>query len=304
MDKDDADEERPIIDVDIEELKAALERIKTGRGTPEDYELIERLIDSYVDLTQLLRQRGTTIARLRRLFGLTGSEKTKDVLGRGGSKGDGGESRAGCGGCGGEGRAADPSEPEAEAETGPLALADAPSSPASEASEAGSAPETAASETSDKKKPKGHGRLGWTDYAGAPCIVVLHESLREGQRCPLCGRGKLYDLKRPAPIVRIIGQPPLSAKCWLCQTLRCTACGHLFTARAPEEAQGAKYDETAVSMIILMRYGMGLPHYRLAKAQDNLGTPVPPSWRSRGRSGRSRCCSTAASTPARTWPRF
>ncbi len=248
------DDERPVIDVDIAEIKAALERIKQGQGTDEDFELIERLIESYVDLTQLLRERGTTIARLRRLFGLRTSERTNDVLGEGGSDGE----SAGTAGSGVEAGAAAP--PPA-----PSSLDGKPS------------PGLDTGESSEKKKRKGHGRRPWTDYADAPCIPLLHETLRPGDTCPLCGRGKLYDTERPAPIVRIVGAPPLSAKCWLCQTLRCSTCGHLFTARPPEEAQGPKYDETAVSMIILLRYGMGLPHNRLATVQDNLRTPVPPS---------------------------
>lgn len=259
------DDERPVIDVDIAEIQAALERIKKGQGTHVDCELIERLIESYVDLTRLVRARGTTIARLRRLFGLTTREKTDDVLG---------ESDSG-GLSGGEGQAADPAGSGVEAGAGAP-----PPPPAPEPTDAGPSPgpDTGApSDKTKKTKRKGHGRRSWSDYADAPCIPVLHEALREGQTCPQCGRGKLYDTRRPAPIVRIIGQPPLTAKCWLCQTLRCSTCGHLFTARAPKEAQGAKHDETAVSMIILLRYGMGLPHHRLATVQDNLRTPAPPS---------------------------
>lgn len=256
-------DERPVIDVDIAEIKAALERIKKGPGTPEDCELLERLIESYVDLTRLVRTRGTTIARLRRLFGLTTSEKTDDVLGEGGWVGDP---------AGGEGQGAETAGPDAEA-----GAAAPPAAPTPESGDGGPSPGPETGEPSDKKKRKGHGRLRWSDYADAPCIPVLHEALRPGETCPLCNRGKLYDTERPAPIVRITGQPPLSATCWLCQTLRCSTCGHLFTARAPKEAQGAKYDETAVSMIILLRYGIGLPHYRLAAMQDNLRTPVPPS---------------------------
>jgi hypothetical protein len=257
------DDERPVIDVDLTEVQAALERIKQGQGTPEDLALIERLIESYVDLTRLVRARGTTIARLRRLFGLATSEKTDDVLGEGGPEGDP---------PGGEGQGAE--TPGSGGEAGAFAP---PPAPGPESGDSGPSPGPAVGDPSDKKKRKGHGRRPSSDYADAPCIPVLHEALRPGETCPLCGQGKLYDTKRPAPIVRITGQPPLIAKRWLCQTLRCPTCGHLFTARLPKEAQGPKYDETAVSMIILVRYGVGLPHYRLAALQDNLRTPVPPS---------------------------
>jgi transposase len=78
-------------------------------------------------------------------------------------------------------------------------------------------------------------------------------------------------------ILRIVGQPPLAAVCWTCDRLRCSGCGQVFTAPAPEAAQGPKYDETAVSMMALLRYGAGLPLHRLDHLERNLATPVPAS---------------------------
>jgi hypothetical protein len=43
----------------------------------------------------------------------------------------------------------------------------------------------------------------------------------------------------------------------------------------PEEADEEKYDETAASMIALMRYGSGFPSYRLEGLQENMGIPLP-----------------------------
>ena len=36
-----------------------------------------------------------------------------------------------------------------------------------------------------------------------------------------------------------------------------------------------KYDETAASMIAMLRYGSGFPWYRLEGLQENLGIPLP-----------------------------
>lgn len=261
------DQDRPVVDVDINEVKAALARIKAV-ATGDDHALVERLVDNYIDLTRLVRERGTTIARLRRLFGLAKSEKTANVVGK-----------SGAGRAPALGGSADrkPTGSGTEADTtaaGPVAAA--PGAPTS-AGEAGSPPAPGATDETAKKKSKGHGRLSWQDYPDALRIPVMHPNLRVGQICPLCGQGKLYDTKRPAPIVRIIGRSPLHAVCWLCQALRCSTCGHLFTAPAPEHATGPKHDETAVSMIIILRYGTGLPHHRLAKLQGNLRTPIPTS---------------------------
>ncbi len=98
-----------------------------------------------------------------------------------------------------------------------------------------------------------------------------------GERCPSCTSGKLYEFKDPARFLRIFGQPLLSATCWDCQRLRCSGCGSVHTAKAPAEAQGPKFDETAAAMIALGRYGVGLPHNRLERLQKNLKLPIPSS---------------------------
>jgi hypothetical protein len=59
--------------------------------------------------------------------------------------------------------------------------------------------------------------------------------------------------------------------------LRCDTCGEVFTAPAPPEAGTAKYDESVAVTVALLRYGSGLPHYRLARLQQSLGVPLPES---------------------------
>jgi hypothetical protein len=90
-------------------------------------------------------------------------------------------------------------------------------------------------------------------------------------------QGNLYRLAEPARCLRIFGQAPLIAISWDCECLRCGACGQVFTASPPAQAQGPKYSESAASMMALMRYGMGLPLNRLARWHESLGVPVPAS---------------------------
>jgi len=47
----------------------------------------------------------------------------------------------------------------------------------------------------------------------------------------------------------------------------------VFTAEALEGVGEEKYDETAASMIALLRYGSGLPWTRLEGLQESLGIP-------------------------------
>ncbi|HEX6364387.1 MAG TPA: transposase [Albitalea sp.] len=64
---------------------------------------------------------------------------------------------------------------------------------------------------------------------------------------------------------------------WDCASLRCSGCGHVFTALLPEQARGPKYSESAASMMIVLRYGTGVPLHRLETMQRLLGVPVPAS---------------------------
>jgi len=77
--------------------------------------------------------------------------------------------------------------------------------------------------------------------------------------------------------LRISGSPPISATVWTLQKLRCDTCGAVFTAPAPSEAGTTKYDESVGVTVAVLRYGSGMPHYRLARLQQSLGVPLPES---------------------------
>ena len=126
-----------------------------------------------------------------------------------------------------------------------------------------------------KSKAPGHGRNGAAAYRGARKVEVPHASLKAGDPCPDCQRGKVYPQRDPGVLVRIKGQAPIAATVYELEKLRCNLCGDVFTAAAPEEAGEEKYDETAASMIALLRYGSGFPWYRLEGLQENLGIPLP-----------------------------
>jgi transposase len=51
----------------------------------------------------------------------------------------------------------------------------------------------------------------------------------------------------------------------------------VFTAPVPPEAGTTKYDESVGVTVALLRYGSGMPHYRLARLQQSLGVPLPES---------------------------
>jgi len=127
------------------------------------------------------------------------------------------------------------------------------------------------------KKTKGHGRNGAQAYRGATKIVVGHHSLKSGDRCPQCEKGKVYDSTKPGFLVRIVGQAPLAATVYELEKLRCNLCGEVFTAPPPDGIGPEKYDASSGSMIAILKYGSGLPFYRLEGLEGSLGIPLPAS---------------------------
>jgi transposase len=137
--------------------------------------------------------------------------------------------------------------------------------------------QTTAMAAAPPPKRKGHGRTAAADYTGAKRVPVPHPQLRAGDPCPDCKQGKLYRLKRPAQIVRITAQALFAATRFELEKLRCHLCGRLFTAPAPPEAGLGKYDPGVGLMLGYLRFGGGLPHYRLDRMQVDLGVRLPAS---------------------------
>ena len=63
----------------------------------------------------------------------------------------------------------------------------------------------------EKKKRKGHGRNGAEAYSGAARVRVDHCTLKPGDPCPFCPKGKVYATKKPSVVVRLVGNSPVQA---------------------------------------------------------------------------------------------
>lgn len=127
------------------------------------------------------------------------------------------------------------------------------------------------------RKVKGHGRNGASAYTPAETIDVPHGTLKPGDRCPECKRGRVYASMPPEVLIRIVGNAPLEARCYRLERLRCNLCGQVFTADTPEGVGQRKYDERAATIITMLKYGFGVPFYRMKVFHENLGIPLPPS---------------------------
>jgi transposase len=141
-------------------------------------------------------------------------------------------------------------------------------------SQAGGTGAGAQSDVNSSRSP-GHGRNGAKTFGGAQKIDIAHQTLKHGDRCPECEKGNVYGQKERKVLVRIVGQAPLAASVYSLERLRCGACGQVFTAQEPEGVGPEKYDETAAAMIAQLKYGSGVPFYRLERLEAQLGIPLP-----------------------------
>ena len=135
------------------------------------------------------------------------------------------------------------------------------------------------SRKSSPRRKKGTGKRGRNsvdDYHGAVKIPVPHERCKGGDVCEACKRGRLYQLD-PSNQVYFEGAPPLQAVIHALERLRCASCGSVITAREPEYTKGKKYSDSAITMAIILKYGMMMPFYRTAKCQKWMGMPVSAS---------------------------
>lgn len=231
---------RPTVRIAIDEVRQLLLRIQPVLAR-EDYNEVESLVETLIEVTRLLHQDGATIRRLRRMLGQSSSEKTAGIFG--------------------------------EDDAARATQADA----AKHEQDVPVDPDDPVGEDVEETRAKNHGRIPVAAYETAEHIAVAHESLQVGDECPGCACGQLFGLKEPAQTSRVFGQAPLVAICWDCERLRCSACGAVYTASPPEEARGPKYSESAASMMALLRYGTGMPLNRLERLQRNLQTPLPAS---------------------------
>lgn len=205
---------------------------------PADFTILEALLGAYLFVHRALSAARVSVARLKRLF--FGAQKS---------------------------------------EKSKDVLGKPPGGDGTENPAAGSDDDTKNTKGKKERKPKGHGKLGASDYPGAIRIPVHDERFSKG--CPCLDEhcsGKLYLMKEPGKVLRVIGQPVLIAKIWEPDHWRCGLCGAVFHAALPVEAQGNdKYEPSAVAMIALLHCGNGFPYHRLAKFQKDLGIPVPAS---------------------------
>lgn len=224
--------------INRDELTRLLERARNNTLTEADCENIQGMAETIEFIIKMLNKKDVQLKRLlKQILGIK-SEKSKKVFDQ-----------------------KEPDKPDDGSDTGKS--------------------NRDADEKPDKKR-KGHGRNGVGRYTGAERIRVSHPTLSSGCACPECPKGKLYVEKKPGTFIYIEGNAPIQATVFELEKLRCNLCGAIFQAPLPDtiadKASGTKhYDETAKSIMAVLRYGYGFPLNRLSNLQADLGIPLATS---------------------------
>ena len=241
------------INLDIKEVDALLERVKNNSLQDGDYEIIKSMIDTVIYLNQAVDNKTTSIKRLLKMLFGAKTEKSKKKLDEP-DENDSGASQ----------------KPSSDMENS--GGQDPDNTPCHEPGNISENKPENTSTDKPEKKP-GHGRNGASAYTGADKKFIPLSTLTHGGPCPLCD-GKVYKQQKNGVFVRIEGIAPLNATVYELEKFRCNLCGEVFTAEMPDKPEIKKYDASAKAMIILLKYGSGIPFYRLEKLQASLGIPL------------------------------
>lgn len=210
------------------------------------YQLLEAVLNTFAFTMESLQNAKTSIKRLRAMLFGARTESRSRVL-----------------------KDVDAGAPDAAAVTDTDASTDASTTPPTPA-------EAPVKPPAPKPKRPGHGRIGADAYRDAPVVeLAVVTEAQAGEVCPDCGKGKVYD-SPPRTIVKMTGQPALTATVYKLKRLRCRLCEKVFTAAMPDGVSATpKYDPSCASVVALWRYGYGVPFHRLEILQASLHTPVP-----------------------------
>jgi len=226
------------LDFTPEEIENLVHRLDNKCLLEGDYGLLTDVLRAMIWLSFSLQERELSIKRLRSIFGIK-TESAKKLLELAHGKS--------------EGAANNDSDEEGS-------------------NDVGKEPEK---EISKKEKKKNHGHRPSSEYTQAEVINMPHQTLKKGDICPECLKGRLFQLKS-GTVIHIVGQPWLQVEIHKPERLRCSLCGEVFTANLPSE-QSTRADHSAKAIVTLLKYRGGVPFYRQEQVQKALGAPISAS---------------------------
>lgn len=241
------------LDFTPEQIEMLIERLNNQALVKEDYPVLANLIKAMVWMNFSLQEKQLSIQRLRSIFGIKteSAQNLAKLL------------------------------EQAQTAEDEVATTESTSTDEQSVVPAQSNEKTEDLNAATKKDPsdkKGkHGHRPALNYTQAKIIDVAHKSIKKGNLCPSCSKGKLFTLS-PGTVLRIVGQPWLQMEIYRPERLRCAVCGEVFTAPLPPEvATESRASSSAKAIVCLLKYRGGVPFYRQGQLQEILGTPVSPS---------------------------
>jgi hypothetical protein len=254
-----------VIELTNEELEEIIQRVKKFLSE-EDAKIIINIIETHKFICGQLEVKNVQLKRLlKQIFGIK-SEKTKNIINDSDSENDSETDN-------------NESNPQKNNNSKNTSTPDTPDIDDEDKGEENKELNSTSEDNDEKKEVrKGHGRNGIDKFTGADVIEIPHPTLKNGDPCPECPNGKVYKLS-PGVFVYIKGNPPINAEIYKTEKLRCNLCGAIFEAELPSNLPNSShvrryYDETAKSVMIVLRYGYGVPLNRIEKLQENLGVPM------------------------------
>jgi hypothetical protein len=232
------DDKDPQFQVNEPELQALTERVAQRKIEESDWETLHRYLVLFLKLSRVLQYGKIRMKKIARMLFGKRTEKEKEKKG--------------------------PPDNPPGGSTAPSAEKEQRS---------GSTP---LSDDQNKEAKKGHGRRPASDYQNAETHVCPICHNKPGDICPACGKGRLRKL--PAEIVvRFVGNPPVTCKKFACEKVRCDTCGQIYKADLPPEAGDEKYDASSKASVVMSKYSIGVPFYRLGTQQEQQLIPLAPS---------------------------
>ena len=225
-----------------EQLDELLALARAASFPQPQYDLLAGVLGTFVHVMHALQNANTSLKRFRQMLFGKRTESTANVLKMIGNGTDGAGGQAG-----GAAEAA-PDDPDA----------------------------LSAGAGKEPKKHKGHGRNGAAAYPGAQVTEISVPGLKSGDPCPNCLIGKVYDAP-PKILVKVVGNPPLTASILKCGCLRCRLCEYTVRAPLPVGTSTVKYEPSCATVLALLHYGSGMPYHRLDRLQSSMQMPMPKS---------------------------
>lgn len=236
------------LDFTPEEIDALIERLNKKCLEAGDYSLLTDILRAMVWLSFSLQEKELSIKRLRKIFGIKteSAQKLMELA---------------------HGKALNKNSADKDSDAAKT-NSDVDDNAKDKKQKTGS---------NNGQKKKNHGHKSSEEYSAAVIVNIAHQTLKKGDTCPNCLKGKLFQLK-PGAVIRIVGQPWLQVEIYRPERLRCALCGKVFTARLGAElATGSRADSSAKAIVSLLKYRGGVPFYRQGQIQEILGAPISPS---------------------------